>query len=82
MLELLLSFLFGRPDVLLTFDLGLTRQLLPLAFGFPLLLHPLPDFPGQTDRQPGLFLKTREQLLRLLHGLTGCFQHPVHQLEG
>ncbi|WP_264802481.1 hypothetical protein, partial [Acetobacter fabarum] len=76
-MKLLLSFLFDRSDVLLAFDLGLTRQLLFLAFGFPLLLHPLPDFPGQTDRLPGLFLKAREQLLRLLHGLACRLKHPV-----
>lgn len=45
---------FDRPDILLVPDLGLPRQFLPLSFGspLPLQLHPLPDLPGQTDRQP------------------------------
>lgn len=68
---------FCRSNILLTPDFSLTRQLLPLAFGLPLPFHPLPDLPGQTDRQPGLFLKAGEQLLRLFHGLAGCFQTPV-----
>lgn len=62
---------FDRSDILLVPDLGLTRQFLPLALGLPLLFHPLPDPPSQTDRQPRPFLKAGEQLLRLLHGLAG-----------
>ncbi|WP_197464486.1 hypothetical protein, partial [Acetobacter cerevisiae] len=69
--------LLGHPDVLLASNLDLTRQLLPLAFGLPLPLHPLPDLPGQTDRLPCPFLKAGEQLLRFFHGLAGRFQHPV-----
>jgi hypothetical protein len=71
----------GRPLLCLPLhfppDFGLTDPLLPLAFGFPLLLHPLPELPGQTNRQPCPLLKAGEQLLRLLHGLAGRFQHPV-----
>ena len=57
---------FGRPDVLLASDLDL-----------PLPFHPLPDLPGQTDRQPCPFLKAHKEILRRLHGLADCLKNEI-----